>query len=1195
MSKAAMPNSPYKGLIPYSEEDALFFFGREADCEIITANLMASRLTLLYGPSGVGKSSVLRAGVAHHLRDQARQNLKEQGTAEFAVVVFSAWRDNPLEGLAAEVQNSVARTLGESSERISTNGSLADVLKNSARRIGGRLLIILDQFEEYFLYHGQENGAGTFANEFPQAVNDPELSTSFMISIREDALAKLDRFEESLPNIFDRYLRIEHLDRDSAREAIIEPLDQYNLMLSEGVQGVSIEPKLVEEILDQVKTGQVILGEAGRGVVEGEDGDAQIETPFLQLVMTELWNKTIGAGSRLLELKTLKKLGGAKSIIEAHLDDKISRLKVEGRDTAARVFRYLVTPTGTKIALSADDLAQYVKLNPEQINPVLEELSKGDTRILRPVPPPVGDRGPFRYEIFHDVLAPAILRYATARESVETERQLEREKKIVRRQWLSLAVMGVLLALMIGAVIYAFNQRAEANTQKNEANTQKNNAQAALMEVSKTRDALQLSLKSEEEQRVIAQAERAEAERQKTAAEKATVEALAQRKAAEKAKEIADSEREKAVTAALKATEQQIIAQEARKEAEGQKKIAQSRELAANAVAQSNVDPELAVVLATEALKVTPTVQAEEALRQTLLALSFRFELQGYNVSRAAFSPDGKLIVTAIYSRSARIWDANTGQSVRELQGHTGAVTSAVFSPDGKLIVTASGDGTARIWDASTGQSVRELRGHTSDVFSAAFSPDGKHIVTASHDNSARVWDAGTGQGVQELRGHTRSVTSAVFSPDGKLIVTGSGDNTARIWDASTGQSVRELRGHTDNVSSAEFSPDGKLIVTSSFDKSARVWDASTGQSVKELRGHTFTLYSAAFSPDGKLIVTASGDGTARVWSSGAGQSVRELRGHTRDVYRAEFSPDGKFIVTASGDNTARIWDASTGQIVRELRGDKFAVYSAEFSPDGKLIVTVASDGATRIWDASTGQSVRELREHIDNISSAAFSPDGKLIVTVAGNRAPRIWDAGTGQSVRELQGHPSYLHSAAFSPDGKFIVTASFDKSVRVWDASTGQSVRELRGHTDNVFSAVFSPDGKLIVTGSGDGTAHIWDASTGQIVRELRGHIKGVRRAAFSPDGKFIVTASFDKSVRVWDASTGQSVRELRGHTDNVFSAVFSPDGKLIVTGSGDGTARIYPYESFAPLDVLQTMFSARVNRKLTKEEKEKYLPEQ
>src|SRR6266852_1369483 len=109
MARAVAENTPYRGLMPYGEADSPFFFGRDTEREIISANLTASRLTLLYGTSGVGKSSVLRAGVAYHLRQLARQNLDLHGRPEFAVIVFNSWRDDPIIGLQQRIHDSVAQ------------------------------------------------------------------------------------------------------------------------------------------------------------------------------------------------------------------------------------------------------------------------------------------------------------------------------------------------------------------------------------------------------------------------------------------------------------------------------------------------------------------------------------------------------------------------------------------------------------------------------------------------------------------------------------------------------------------------------------------------------------------------------------------------------------------------------------------------------------------------------------------------------------------------------------------------------------------------------------------------------------------------------------------------------------------------------------------------------------------------------
>ena len=354
MSGTTLTERPFKGLMPYEEADALFFFGREVDCGVIASNLMASRLTILYGPSGVGKSSVLDAGVVHHVRQLAQDNLKEIGKPEFAVVVHRSWRDDPGAGLLARVQDSVEQTLGRRFDPVPPGTMLADALAIWAEHLNGTLLIILDQFEEFFLYHPREDGPGTFATEFPAAVNRPDLRVNVLLSLREDALAKLDRFEGKIRSLFDNYLRLAPLDREAAVEAIRGPIEEYNRH-HEGQQ-VTIEPKLIDEVLAQVKAGAVELVAAGRGVVAGvgdwdEPRDIHIETSYLQLVMTRLWNEEQRLGSRTLRWETfIQKVGGARAIVRKHFDDEMGRLSPTERDVASDVLPYLVTPSGAKIA-----------------------------------------------------------------------------------------------------------------------------------------------------------------------------------------------------------------------------------------------------------------------------------------------------------------------------------------------------------------------------------------------------------------------------------------------------------------------------------------------------------------------------------------------------------------------------------------------------------------------------------------------------------------------------------------------------------------------------------------------------------------------------------------------------------------------------------------------------------------------------
>jgi WD40 repeat protein/serine/threonine protein kinase len=550
-------------------------------------------------------------------------------------------------------------------------------------------------------------------------------------------------------------------------------------------------------------------------------------------------------------------------------------------------------------------------------------------------------------------------------------------------------------------------------------------------------------------------------------------------------------------------------------------------------------------------------------------------------VSSVAFSPNGQRILTGSDDKTAKVWDAATGNYLFTLTEHSSGITSVAFSADGQRIVTGSADQTAKVWDAATGNYLFTLRGHSNMVTSVAFSADGQRIVTGSADQTAKVWDAATGKCLFTLTGHSAAVRSVAFSPDGQRVVTGSEDKTAKVWDVVSRKVLYTFERHTAGVLSVAFSPDGQRIATVGYD-GAKVFEAASGHELLTLRGHGRFIFSVAFSPDGQRIVTGSRDQMAKIWDAASGDAMFTLEGHSDDVTSVAFSPDGQRIATGSADKTVKIWDATCGQDPLNLKATNpwtgvpiftptsggprillshtAQISSVAYSPDGRRIVTGSFDRTAKVWDIASGKVLLTLEGHWDVITSVAFSPDGQRIVTGSEDGTPRVWDAMSGKHLLSLIEHSDRIKAVAFSPDGYRIVTGSDDATAKVWDSASGKLLFTLTGHSAAVRSVAFSQDGRSILTGCQDGTARIWDAASRKTLFTLTGHTDRIDSVAFSPNGQQVVTGSWDQTARVWDASSGQHLFTLMGHGSGITSVAFSRDGQRILTGAFDGTARVW-----------------------------------
>ena len=960
-----LPSTPFKGLAYFgdSEHDWQFFFGRERESEVVAANLMASRLTVLYGPSGVGKSSLLRAGVARRLRSLVPAVDGESEGAE--VVIVDTWRDDPILAVAAAAG-------------APTDIPLADALAERAISTDSELYLILDQMEEYVLYHGRDGGP--LAGALEDVLTRPDLPVHVLLGVRDDSLGDLDAFKRRLPGLFGNLLRLDHLTRVAARSAIEGPLRAYAEL---GGPEVTAENELVVAVLEEVAAGRIEQQLSGRGLVDEGRRERRVEAPYLQLVLERLWEVERDGGSDVLRASTLAELGGAERIVEEHLERALAGLDAGERDLVARLFNYLVTPSGTKISHAVDDLARYAHEDPGRLEPVLAALDAA--RILRRVPGRGG--GPPRYEIFHDVLAPAVLAWRTRHEA---ERALEGERAAARLRHLRVAVVAlvalVALAGTTALAVWALAQRADARKEALAADAGAMAAKARELEASAI-----VELARDPERGLLLATYAA-----RLAPTTSTEDVLRRMLRESRVRTVAQMGSPVSDLAALPGGALAAVTEHGGvRLVEGGRPGRVVVEPQRGAQTWLSQDQALTVRGGTLTVRRLPqgnviaTVPVSSDTRYAAAGpQSHRFVIAGKRgasvinaegrvlarlphparVHRAAFSPNGLLIATAGADGDAIVW-SGYGVRLHTLDGQKDSnVYDVGFSPLSRLVVTASSDGTARVWNVRSGLRESIMPLHGNQVRRAQFGANEDSVLTTSRDRTARTWKVDTGGPRAVFAGHTDTVTAAVFVP-GDRLATASEDSTVRTWVAGLQPQLRPAR----SIPAPRRTRDPRATV-----KGSVVTLRIHGRDVT-LAGHRDDVLSVEVSRDGTRVLTASKDGDARIWDTRTGEAVWVLSGHFGTVFDASFSPDGRWVVTG-GPTTAGLWDAATGERVYFLQGDRRPVRAAAFTSPTRIVTRGDHGVRTFVCDTCGGlQSLVALAERRLSVTGRELSPAERL------------------------------------------------------------------------------------------------------------------------------------------------------------------------------------------------------------------------
>ncbi|KAA8490775.1 putative WD repeat-containing protein [Porphyridium purpureum] len=337
-------------------------------------------------------------------------------------------------------------------------------------------------------------------------------------------------------------------------------------------------------------------------------------------------------------------------------------------------------------------------------------------------------------------------------------------------------------------------------------------------------------------------------------------------------------------------------------------------------------------------------------------------------VCSASFSSDGRFLVSGSSDGALRLWNIRS-RHCDQVMRMAEMISSVHMAPEGFLVAAAGGLNVVLL-NAETGECVHVLKGHTGKVRSVRFSPDGKYLVSGARDSSVRMWDVSTGDCIRTFAKHIYQVNSVCVSADGTQIASGSTDRTVKLWDAETGKCVRTLEGHTDVVNAVVFSPDGQFIASGSDDNTINLHDARTGELVRTIQDHRDAVLALHFSADGSQLASGSRDETVRVWSLRRRTCVRNIKAHKDTVCTVQFSNNGQYLATGSEDRTMKVWEIKDVDFVKPKKERPASpnTTSSESVPDASQ-------------DASPDAS-------LDTGGTTGMTPDSDIACRIAGGHS---------------------------------------------------------------------------------------------------------------------------------------------------------------------------------------------------------------
>ncbi|MFI0261010.1 hypothetical protein ACH4OW_18480 [Streptomyces sp. NPDC017056] len=1131
---------PYPGLAAFEAANAAEYFGRSALTEELAGRVEQHPLTVVFGASGSGKSSLLRAGLLPHLGGNWHPALLTPGArplAALAAAVAGLTEDTgedeggaaapepgpapetgpaaPADPGAPPVHTPADPAVGLRRRMDEDPAALGIALRTwlAGRPEQTRVLLVIDQFEEAFTLCADEAERHAFLGAVAGLARSSERRIRIAIGIRADFYARCFVHAGLVAALRSAaQLPVGPPTKSELRDIIAEPARHA---------GVRVDADLVEAVLAEA------AGQPGA-------------LPLVGHAMREAWGRRRDDTLRLADYRAT---GGMRGAVAQTAERMYERAAPAQRDVMRAVFLRLTAlgegTEDTRRRLPRRELDGLADRH--EIDGLLRKLAAARLIVL----------ADGTVEVAHEAVIRA---WPRLRHWLDEDREALR----THRRLTTAAETWHELGRDAGA-LYRGAQLAGAQTWARAHGSALNALE---------RDFL----------RSATGADRRRGRRARWLT--ATLGALL-------------------VLALIAAG----IALKQRSDAEAQRRIAVSRQYAAQANELMRQQPELAALTALYGYRQARTVEARGSLLSAYSAYRVN-QFTGHTgvVNAVAYSNDGHTLATASVDRTVKLWDAGTTNHMfATLVGHTGAVYALAFSPDGRTLASAGDDGTIRLWDVASRRSLAVLAGPAHRLTSLAFSRDGRTLAASGTGNDVRLWDVAARRVAADLAGHRSTVTAVAFSPDGKVLASASADRTVRLWDARSHRPLATLTGHLQSVNAVAFSPDGRTLASGGGDRTVLLWDVARHRKKDELTGTADRILALAYSPDGHGLAVGSADGTVRLWDVTSRSAGEKTTARIESASALSFEPGGTALAVPTEDDGGRVrlWHPA-GRRQASVGGRQGAVTAVAVSPDGRVVAAAGSK--LTLWSSDRPRPVGTLDSPPGMIAGLAFSPDGSLLASVHADRKVRLWNTATGRLVGTLAGHTNTVRQAAFSPDGRRLATISDDHSVllwdvatrrktaaiamagagstvvfsrdggslittengyaggtvRLWDADTRREIAAFSGRSYPIFAAALSKDGATLATAGTDLSVLLWDVRKHRLTDALTGHSNSVTSLAFSPDGQTLASAGDDDAVRLWDMATRRTTAVLSGHMGSLLSLAYWPDGGELVTGSADGTVR-------------------------------------